>query len=93
MERRKSADQITKDYLDSLLLEVRHIDSVMPDTTMNLFGETFATPIGVSALSHQGNVRENGMAEMAWGAAMAMTCCKDLDHIDRSIVHEGLFTR
>lgn len=75
MERRKSADQITKDYMDSLLLEVRHLDAVMPDTTLQLFGHTFATPVGVSALSHMGNQRENGMAEMARGAHMAGAVC------------------
>jgi len=71
MERKGSSDQITRDYLDSLLLEVRHMDAVMPDTACEIFGHKFAAPIATSALSHMHNVRENGMAEMARGAAMA----------------------
>jgi 4-hydroxymandelate oxidase len=65
------SDQITRDYFDSLLVEMRHIDSVIPSTKFELYGETFDTPIMTAALSHLGNIRENGMAEMAKGAHAA----------------------
>lgn len=66
-----NSDQITREYFDSLLVEMRHIDGKKPDTTFSLYGETFDTPIMMAALSHLNNVRENGMSEMARGAKMA----------------------
>jgi 4-hydroxymandelate oxidase len=65
------SDQITRDYFDSLLVEMRHIDSVIPSTKFELYGETFDTPIMTAALSHLGKIRENGMVEMAKGAHAA----------------------
>jgi isopentenyl diphosphate isomerase/L-lactate dehydrogenase-like FMN-dependent dehydrogenase len=65
------SDQITRDYFDSLLVEMRHIDAVIPSTKLELYGETFDTPIMMAALSHLHNVRENGMVEMAKGALAA----------------------
>ena len=50
------SDQITRDYLDSLLLEMRHLDSKKPDTTLRLYGEVFDTPIMMAALSHLNNI-------------------------------------
>lgn len=66
-----NSDEITREYLDSLLLKMRHIDGRLPDTKMTLFGESFATPVMTAALSHLHNTRENGMAEMAAGAKAA----------------------
>ena len=72
MERRSlSSDVITRAYIDSLLVEVRHLDAVMPDTTLNLYGKTFRTPVMTAALSHLHNTAPNGMAEMARGATLA----------------------
>ena len=65
------SDRITRDYFDSLLLEMRHLDGRKPDTTFQLYGETFDTPIMMAALSHLNNVHDHGMAEMAKGAALA----------------------
>ena len=62
------SNQITRDYFDSLLVEMRHIDGVLPSTKLELYGQTFDTPIMMAALSHLDNVRENGMVEMAKGA-------------------------
>ncbi len=62
---------ITREYFDSLLLEMRHIDAVVPSTKLELYGETFDTPIMMAALSHLNNVCENGMVEMAKGAQAA----------------------
>ena len=62
MERKTgSSDFITRAYLDSLLLEVRHLDSVLPDTSMDLFGAHFDTPVMTAALSHL-----HRTWEMAW---------------------------
>jgi L-lactate dehydrogenase (FMN-dependent) and related alpha-hydroxy acid dehydrogenases len=65
------ANQITREYFDSLLIEMRHIDSVIPDTTLKLYGETFATPVMMAALSHLNNIHDDGMVEMARGAKLA----------------------
>ena len=62
---------ITREYFDSLLVEMRHIDAVTPSTKLELYGETFDTPIMMAALSHLNNVCENGMVEMAKGAHAA----------------------
>jgi isopentenyl diphosphate isomerase/L-lactate dehydrogenase-like FMN-dependent dehydrogenase len=70
-----NSDRITREYLDSLLLEMRHIDAVKPDTGFTLYGERFATPIMTAALSHLDNVHEKGMVEMAKGAKMAEAVC------------------
>lgn len=64
----KNSDKITRDYFDSLLLETRYLDSVLPSTKMELFGETFDTPIMTAALSHLGNTAKNGMVIYAEGA-------------------------
>ena len=40
-------------------------------TGLELFGEQFSTPVMTAALSHLGNVRENGMVQMAEGARLA----------------------
>ncbi|ABX40512.1 alpha-hydroxy acid oxidase [Lachnoclostridium phytofermentans] len=73
MENLRTGDsnQITRDYFDSLLVEMRHIDSVIPSTTLELYGERFDTPVMMAALSHLNKVRENGMVEMARGAYLA----------------------
>ena len=72
MERRSlSSDVITRAYIDSLLVEVRHLDAVMPSTELTLYGKTFRTPVMTAALSHMHDVRPNGMAEMAKGATLA----------------------
>ncbi|MCM1189202.1 MAG: alpha-hydroxy-acid oxidizing protein [bacterium] len=66
-----SSDVITRAYLDSLLLEVRHMNAVLPDTKLTLYGREFSTPVATAALSHLERVRKNGMAEMAGGAFAA----------------------
>jgi isopentenyl diphosphate isomerase/L-lactate dehydrogenase-like FMN-dependent dehydrogenase len=63
--------KITRAYLDSLLVELRTIDSVKASTEMKLFGETFSTPVMVAALSGLDKTRPGGMADTAKGAAAA----------------------
>lgn len=71
---------ITRKYYDSLLLEMRHIDSVVPDTAFEVFGEKFATPIMTAALSHLSRLGKNptdslvGMARGAKAAGALMWC-------------------
>jgi isopentenyl diphosphate isomerase/L-lactate dehydrogenase-like FMN-dependent dehydrogenase len=61
------ASKITRDYLDSLLIEMRHIDAVEPSLELKLYGETFSTPIMFAALSHLSNLHPDGMVEAARG--------------------------
>ena len=65
------SNRITREYMDSLLLEMRHLDGKLPVTEMELYGETFATPVMTAALSHLNNVHETGMAGLAEGAHLA----------------------
>ena len=65
------SNRITREYFDSLLIEMRHIDSVIPATTLELYGETFSTPVMTAALSHLDNSRPNGTVEMAKGVYAA----------------------
>lgn len=65
------SNRITREYFDSLLIEMRHIDAVIPSTELKLYGETFATPIMTAALSHLDKCRTDGAAEMAKGALAA----------------------
>ncbi|NLX75831.1 MAG: alpha-hydroxy-acid oxidizing protein [Clostridiaceae bacterium] len=65
------SNEITREYFDSLLVEMRHIDSVIPSTRLELYGEVFDTPVMTAALSHLDKIHENGMVEMAKGAHAA----------------------
>lgn len=62
------SNAVTREYFDSLLLEERLIDSDLPDTSFELFGESFRTPIMTAALSHLHHICDNAMAEYAKGA-------------------------
>ncbi|GHV03245.1 FMN-dependent dehydrogenase [Spirochaetia bacterium] len=63
--------QITRDYFDSLLVELRYIDGVEPSTKLELYGETFETPLMFAALSHLDKVYPKGMSESAKGMLAA----------------------
>ena len=71
MKYSSNPDTITRDFFDSLLLETRYIDSVLPSTKMTLWGETFDTPVMTAALSHLHNTAQDGMSVYAEGAAKA----------------------
>nr|MCR5100003.1 alpha-hydroxy-acid oxidizing protein [Butyrivibrio sp.] len=76
MENNKGdSNQITRDYFDSLMIEMRHIDSDIPDTKINLFGHEFSMPITTAALSHLNNTAEDGMEKMAKGAYLSNALC------------------
>jgi isopentenyl diphosphate isomerase/L-lactate dehydrogenase-like FMN-dependent dehydrogenase len=65
------SNHITREYFDSLLIEMRHIDAVLPDTRFTLYGETFSTPVMTAALSHLNNCHPDGVVELARGAKLA----------------------
>jgi len=69
MKLTSNSDAITRDYFDSLLLETRYVDSVLPSTELKLFGEIFDTPIMTAALSHLDNTANDGMITYARAAA------------------------
>jgi 4-hydroxymandelate oxidase len=71
MEKIGDSRVITRKYYDSLLLEMRHLDSIVPDTSFEVFGEKFTTPIMTAALSHLGKSREDSLVAMAEGAKEA----------------------
>lgn len=65
------ANEITVRYMDSLLIKERLIDSVVADTSIEFFGETFSSPVMTPAFSHlkQFNGREKtGLEEYSIAA-------------------------
>lgn len=79
-ERMTVSEDITRDYLDRWLFEVRHVDSAAADPSTELFGRRFAAPIATAALSHLNHFANlpdgtDGMALMAKGAALADLPC------------------
>ena len=54
------SNEITARYMDSILIKESLIDSVVADTSIELFGEKFASPVMTPAFSHlkQFNGRE-----------------------------------
>ncbi|MBQ5966620.1 MAG: alpha-hydroxy-acid oxidizing protein [Clostridiales bacterium] len=46
------ANEITSRYMDSILITERLIDSVVADTGVELFGQTFSSPVMTPAFSH-----------------------------------------
>ena len=49
------ANIITQQYMDSILIEQKIIDSVVADTSIDFLGETFSSPIMTPAFSHLKN--------------------------------------
>ncbi len=67
-----NSNNIARNYLDSLLIETRYIDSTNPTLDFELYGEKFASPIMTAALSHLDHFMYPGAAEsLARGAANA----------------------
>ena len=71
--RRKPEDSnvLTERYFEKILVETRYLDALVPDTSVELFGKTFATPVMTAALSHIPGKDGDGMVQMAQGAAEA----------------------
>lgn len=64
------ANRITRDYMDSLLIEMRHLGNVLPSTALEVFGQRFDTPVMMAAFSHLDSFgfHKDGMAEIARAA-------------------------
>ena len=71
MQYTSNSDKITREYFDSLLVETRYVDAVIPSTEMTLFGEKFRTPVMTAALSHLNNTAQKGMTIYAQAAAQS----------------------
>lgn len=63
--------KITRDYIDSLTIEMRLIDSKPASTRFDFLGSLLETPIMVGALSGLNKICTNPMVEMARGVAGA----------------------
>jgi isopentenyl diphosphate isomerase/L-lactate dehydrogenase-like FMN-dependent dehydrogenase len=68
---RGNSPRITREYNDSLLIEMRVIDAAEASTEFRLFNENFSTPVMTAALSSLDNICPDGMTEVAKGAAAA----------------------
>ena len=68
---RGNSPRITREYNDSLLIEMRVIDAMEASTKFRLFNEDFSTPVMTAALSGLDNICPGGMTEVARGAAEA----------------------
>lgn len=66
----KNTDEITREYFNSILVAPSYLDAAEADTSVELFGEKFETPITTTALSHL-KCCENAMAEYGLGAGNA----------------------
>lgn len=73
MENTRPGDpaRLLRQYADSLLIEMRHLDAVEADTHVTLFGRVFDTPIGTAALSHldKFGYHKDGMVELSHACA------------------------
>ena len=68
VDRPGNADAFTRYFFDSLMLESRYLDSDIPSTKLELFGETFDTPVMTAALSHLRVPNGNGLVVYAQAA-------------------------
>lgn len=64
VSQKNDSNYITREYLDSFVLEYRFLDAVIPKTEIELFGETFSSPILIGGMSavvphmHPGGMEE-----------------------------------
>lgn len=86
------SNALTRQYMDSLLIEQRNLEGCVPDTCFDLFGRVFDTPVTTAALSHLKTPRGDGMVELAQGARLAgavMFCgMGDTRQLD-AVLHTG----
>ena len=61
-------NRITREYFDSLLIEMRHLDGVKPTAETEIFGKTFDTPIMMAAFSHMKTLEDVARAAKAVNA-------------------------
>ena len=67
------SNRITGEYFEQIAIELRQLDCVPPDTSMELFGKHFETPVMMSPLSHLKPLESGvpGMTAMAMGAVLS----------------------
>lgn len=53
-----------RNYLDSILVEMRVIDSIEPDLSIEIFGKKYSSPIMMPAFSHLNKVGQDGKKPM-----------------------------
>ena len=64
-----NSNRISREYLDSLRIETRYLDSTHPNCDFTLYGETFSTPIMTASVSHLDHFMFPGAADaLAEGA-------------------------
>ena len=67
-----NSNRISREYIDSLRIETRYMDSTVPTLDFELYGARFASPIMTAALSHLDHFMFPGAADaLAQGAAAA----------------------
>ena len=66
------ANVYNRAYLDSIHVEMRVIDAVLPDLGCQIFGEKFSSPIMMPAFSHLNKVGKNGKKPMVQYAEAAL---------------------
>ena len=67
-----NSNRISREYIDSLRIETRYMDSTNPTLDFELYGQRFASPIMTAALSHLDHFMFPGAAmALAEGAAAA----------------------
>lgn len=60
----EDANVYNRNFLDSIHMEMRIIDSIEPDLTTKIFGEEYASPIMMPAFSHLNKVGKDGKKPM-----------------------------
>ncbi len=58
------ANAINREFLDEILVEMRILDAVKADTTFEIFGKTFSSPIMTPAFSHLHKTGADGLTQM-----------------------------
>lgn len=67
----EDANVYNRNFLDSIHMEMRVIDSVEPDLTTKIFGVEYASPIMMPAFSHLNKVGKDGKKPMIEYAKVA----------------------
>ncbi len=66
-EKRYDSNIITREYIDSLMIEQRLIDAVLPNAETTILGKSFSTPVMNAAFSFLAGAHPGYPAEMAKG--------------------------
>lgn len=67
-----NSNRISREYIDSLRIETRYMDAVVPTIDFELYGARFPSPIMTAALSHMDHFMFPGAGDaLAQGAAAA----------------------